>query len=202
MRRAKPRYKAPRKPWESKRIKEENVIVKGYGLVNKREIWKTADKLRNWREQAKNVASLIGEAKDKRKKILIDSLAKFGVIDANADTDLVLALTLKDLLERRLQTIIYRKGLAITVKQARQFIVHNKVLVNGRKINAPSYMVKVNDDVKFVEGFNPKLSVEKFVGAAESKAFIAPQGKPSVGTAESETKEDKSQEAEAVEVTE
>src|SRR3989338_1620461 len=145
MRRAKPRYKSPRKPWESKRIKEENEIVRGYGLVNKREIWKTADKLRNWREQAK--------------KILLDSLAKFGIVKQDSDVEEILALTMKDLFERRLQTIIYRKGLARTVKQARQFIVHNKVLVSGRKVNSPSYMVRVDDEVKFVEGFEPNTEV-------------------------------------------
>ena len=159
MRRAKPRYKSPRKPWESKRIKEENEIVRGYGLVNKREIWKTADKLRNWREQAKNIVSIISQEKDKHKKILLDSLAKFGIVKQDSDVEEILALTMKDLFERRLQTIIYRKGLARTVKQARQFIVHNKVLVSGRKVNSPSYLVRVDDEVKFVEGFEPNTEV-------------------------------------------
>src|SRR3989338_1546802 len=101
MRRAKPRYKSPRKPWESKRIKEENEIVRGYGLVNKREIWKTADKLRNWREQAKNIVSIISQEKDK----------------------------------------------------------HKKILLSVRKVNSPSYLVRVDDEVKFVEGFEPNTEV-------------------------------------------
>ncbi|MBS3064371.1 MAG: 30S ribosomal protein S4 [DPANN group archaeon] len=186
MRRAKPRYKSPRKPWESKRIKEENEIVKGYGLANKREIWKTADKLRNWREQAKNIVSVVGLVKDKHKKILLDSLAKFGIVKQESDVEEILDLTMKDLLERRLQTVIYRKGFARTVKQARQFIVHNKVLVNGRKVNAPSYLVRVDDEIKFVEGFEPNTEVVKEVVQSESSS-VAPRAESTTDVKEIKT---------------
>lgn len=52
------------------------------------------------------------------------------------------------LLERRLDNAVYRAGWATTRAQARQFIVHNHILVNGKKMNVPSYRVKINDVVE------------------------------------------------------
>ena len=66
--------------------------------------------------------------------------------------------TLLSLLERRLDNVVYRAKLATTRLQARQVIVHGHVLVNGRKVSSPSYLVEVNDAITFAPG-----SVEKEV---------------------------------------
>jgi small subunit ribosomal protein S4 len=58
----------------------------------------------------------------------------------------VLQLNIEDLLGRRLQTLVYQKGFANTPKQARQFIVHGHVRVNGQKITSPSHLVKKADE--------------------------------------------------------
>jgi small subunit ribosomal protein S4 len=56
------------------------------------------------------------------------------------------------LLERRLDNVVYRLRFASSRSQARQFVTHGHILVNGRKINIPSYLVRPGDDVSIVEG--------------------------------------------------
>ncbi len=55
------------------------------------------------------------------------------------------------LLERRLDNVVYRLGIASTRKQARQFVVHGHILVNGQKVNIPSYRVDVGDIIQVKE---------------------------------------------------
>ncbi|MFT9258955.1 MAG: 30S ribosomal protein S4, partial [Acetobacter sp.] len=56
-----------------------------------------------------------------------------------------------NLLERRLDAVIYRMKFAITPFAARQFISHGHILVNGRKLNVPSYLVKDGDVIEVRE---------------------------------------------------
>jgi ribosomal protein uS4 len=58
----------------------------------------------------------------------------------------VLNLTLKDILERRLQTLVYRKQLANNMLQARQFITHELIVVGSKKITTPSYLVSIEEE--------------------------------------------------------
>ncbi len=157
MLRRKKLFGRPKKPWQLARISEENQLAKEYGLRNKTEIWRASELLRNWRELAKGIVSLPSEKGAQESKILLGKLQKYGIIGADADTDEILALNLRDILEKRLQTAVYKKGLALTPKQARQFIVHNKVAVNGTKVSSPSYLVKTRDEISFVQGFKPNL---------------------------------------------
>jgi small subunit ribosomal protein S4 len=56
-----------------------------------------------------------------------------------------------DLLERRLDTVIYRMKFAVTPFAARQFVNHGHVLVNGKRVNIPSYLVRDNDEIEVKE---------------------------------------------------
>jgi len=161
MLRRKKAFSKPRKPWQAARIKEENELLKEYGLKNKTEIWRANQILSNWRELAKRITGLTGEKKEQEAKILLTKLQKYGIVSADADIDDVLALQLRDILEKRLQTVVYKKGMTLTAKQARQFIVHNKVTVNKEKVSSPSYFVKTADEIAFIPGFTPKLVQEK-----------------------------------------
>jgi len=58
------------------------------------------------------------------------------------------------LLEMRLDNVVYRLGFGITRNQARQFVNHGHVLVNGKKLDIPSYLVSVNDEISI----SPKLA--------------------------------------------
>ncbi len=70
-----------------------------------------------------------------------------------ATTEEVLSLSIKDILERRLQTMVYRKGLARSQTQARQYISHGHITIAGKKMKTPSYLVTKKDEsqLAFVE---------------------------------------------------
>jgi small subunit ribosomal protein S4 len=70
-------------------------------------------------------------------------------------------------LESRLDSVVYRMGLALTRREARQLVVHNHYTVNGKKVNIPSYRVKVGDVISLSE--KSKKS-EKFKQIAEGTA--------------------------------
>jgi len=145
MKRSRKKYEKPKRPWDKVRIEKEKEILKKFGLRRKRELWRAEAILRKYRRMARDLAA----RKDKEKeKILIDKLKKIGVLKEGATLDDVLALTVEDILERRLQTIVYRKGLANSVKHARQLIVHGHVKINGKKINYPSYIVPKAEENK------------------------------------------------------
>jgi small subunit ribosomal protein S4 len=143
-------YETPKHPWEADRIKEEWELQKKYGLKNKREIWKAKSILRNFRAQARQLQAKLryGDPQaEKQQKLLFDKLIRLGIInEANATLDAVLSLTVEDILRRRLQTIVYLKGLARTPKQARQFIVHGHIAIGERKITIPGYLVRKEEE--------------------------------------------------------
>lgn len=56
------------------------------------------------------------------------------------------------LLERRLDNVVFRMGFASTRRQARQFVGHGHILVNGKKVDIPSYRVKIGDEISVAEG--------------------------------------------------
>lgn len=68
-------------------------------------------------------------------------------------------------LESRLDSVVYRMGLALTRREARQLVVHNHYTVNGKKVNIPSYRVKVGDVIALAE--KDKTS-EKFKSTVEA----------------------------------
>lgn len=70
------------------------------------------------------------------------------------------------LLERRLDNVVYRLGFANSRAQARQLVLHNHVLVDGRRVNIPSYLVKVGQSVQVTEKTRPKAQVRDALEAA------------------------------------
>lgn len=56
------------------------------------------------------------------------------------------------LLERRLDNVVFRLGIASTRRQARQFVGHGHILVNGKRVDIPSYRVKIGDEITVSEG--------------------------------------------------
>jgi small subunit ribosomal protein S4 len=143
MRKFRKKYAAPGHPWRIERIEEEGALQEEYGLKNKREIWKIRALLKNFAKQAKKLIAATGSQADREKTQLFSKLKKLGLVGEQPKLDDVLGLTIKDLLERRLQTIVCRRGFAKTMHQARQFITHRHVTVGGNEMTAPSYLVPV-----------------------------------------------------------
>ena len=143
-------YETPRRPWEKERIEEENKLLKRYGLKYKRELWKAQSILRNFRAQARRLQALIRYNDPQAKKELdqiLQKLIKYGFLDkSNASIDSILTLTIDNVLDRRLETVVFKLGLANTPKQARQFITHGHIMLGDRVISIPGYLVKKEEE--------------------------------------------------------
>lgn len=157
MKRQRKKYKTPVKAWDKQRIEKEGEILKNFGLRKKRDIWRTETSLRKYRRMARKLAA----KKDKEQEnILIKKLAKLGLLGESAGLDDVLSLTLENLLERRLQTVLFRKGFASSAKQARQFITHGHVTIDGKKTVYPSYLVSKDEEEKIQVDVQPVKSTK------------------------------------------
>ncbi len=167
------KYETPSHPWEAERIKRESELIEKYGLKNKREVWKAETFLRRIREQARKLFAR-GKEAEKEKEKLLKRLFRLGILPENATLDDVLALTVEDILARRLQTLVYLHGLAKTPKQARQFIVHGHIAINGRKVRVPSYLVRKEEEDKISYSYSSPLNDElhPMRPKVEEKLFI------------------------------
>jgi small subunit ribosomal protein S4 len=136
----------PKHPWVKERLAEELIIVGEYGLRNKRELWRAASFLRGVRASARSYLSLTGGERVKRESELISRLHRLGLVSKDAKLEDVLSLTISNVLERRLQTIVHRKGLAKTIHGARQLIVHGKIMIGDQVVRSPGYFVTRNEE--------------------------------------------------------
>jgi small subunit ribosomal protein S4 len=78
---------------------------------------------------------------------------------------------LLQLLECRLDNVAYRMGLGGSRTEARQIVRHNSILVNGKRVNIPSYQVKAGDVVSVVEASKAQLRIKGALEAAEQRGF-------------------------------
>jgi len=140
------KFEGPSHPWQAERIEAEKVLLQEYGLKNKRELNRLISKGKTYTSTAKRLIASSGSQADLEKQQLFDTLHKFGLIIGSTNLDDVLGLQTKALLERRLQTLLFRKGYARTMSQSRQFISHTHVFVGGKKITSPGYLVSVTEE--------------------------------------------------------
>jgi small subunit ribosomal protein S4 len=145
-RKARKKYDTPPHPWNADRIKEENKLTSKYGLKNKKEIWKAETMVRRYRRDARYLLGLSTEHTEGERKELLGHLIRFGILGEKAHLENVLDLTVEDVLRRRLQTMVHQKGLSRTAKEARIFVVHGHIALNGKKIDSPSYIVKRGEE--------------------------------------------------------
>jgi small subunit ribosomal protein S4 len=135
------KYERPFRPWDQKRIEKEKEILKEYGLRRKSEIWKSEAILRKMRRLARKLSASKDE---KMKEELLGKAQRLGLVGENPKLDDVLSLQVENVLERRLQSIVYKKKFADTPKQARQFVVHGHVKVGDKIMKYPSFLVPRN----------------------------------------------------------
>jgi small subunit ribosomal protein S4 len=139
-------YNTPKRPYDADALKEELRTIGVYGLRNKRELWKAHTELSHMRGRARDLLSLGSTERDRREKEIIYKLYKRGLVMENGRLEDVLTLSVEDLLERRLQTYLFRRGMASSLFQSRQLISHGHIAINGRKVTSPSYQVKIDDE--------------------------------------------------------
>ncbi len=143
------KYKPPLKIWDKPRIKRDYELKAKYGFKNKKELWKTEYDLRSIRKRARDLVGLkalnMGSEEEKE---FVRKLHSLGLVKEDAGVDDILSLSLENLMDRRLQTIILKKGMARSIREARQIITHRHIIVDGKVISAPSYPVKREEEEK------------------------------------------------------
>ncbi len=150
------RYSTPRHPWEKERIDYEKQIVIKYGLKNKRELWKAQAVLSSYRAQARTLQAKVrynDPIAEKQFQLLLKKLDRLSLLSEGATLDDILALTLENILDRRLQTLVYQLNMATTLKQARQLITHGHIKVGDHVVTIPSLAVEkgVEDTITYNE---------------------------------------------------
>jgi len=145
-RKQKKKYVAPKKPFDSDRFEQELQLIGSYGLRNKRELWKHKTDLSHYRRNARQMLALSVSEREQNERELVTKLARVGILRAEPTLDHVLDLTLEDMLERRLQTIVFRKGLASSMHHARQLVAHGHVALDGARVNTPQRLITVAEE--------------------------------------------------------
>ena len=109
--------------------------------------------LRNYRRNARELMAHLARDEENAAVLreveqLIQRLIRYGLVGEGATLNDILSLTVEDFLERRLQTQVFRQGLASSFKQARQFIVHGHIAIKGQRVNVPSYLVPLDAEME------------------------------------------------------
>lgn len=189
-RRLRNKYERPKKLWDVDRLKEEKTLKQEYGLKNMRELWRATAGLKKYRREARRLLSQTEEARRDDTAKILKKLARMGVLKEGSVLDDILSLEVRAMLERRLQTMVLRKGLARTLSQSRQLITHGFIAVEGRRVTRPGYFVLVAEEgtlaharpidlsVKNIEEAPPKAEAKVEAPKAEEPKVEAPAETP------------------------
>jgi len=176
---ARKQYSRPRSPWRADQLAQELYLLGTFGLRNKRELWKAQTQLSAVRKQARTLLAATQAVRLREEKKLLDSLQRKGLIHEGATLDDILSLTVEDMLARRLQSMVFKKGMALSALHSRQLIVHGHVAVGERIITVPGYEVGGQDEgmIKLIGGGHPKGAPPVEESKPEMKAE-APAAEP------------------------
>jgi small subunit ribosomal protein S4 len=164
-------YQTPRHPWRKEQLEEELRLLGEYGLRNKRELRRHETQLSRIRGIARTLLGATVEQRAEMESQYLKRMSRLGILPDTASVDNILDLNVKDLMERRLQTIVYRAGLARTIHQARQFVNHGHISIGGDIVSVPGYIVKKDEESRIA--FQPTSALSN----NQHPARIAPGGR-------------------------
>jgi len=164
------KFERPKRLWDSDRLEHDNTMKKEYGLKNMRELWISDSELRKSRREARRLLSLSEKDRKKDERKVLQKLINLGILKETSVVDDMLGLKVRDLLERRLQTLVVRKGLAKTMRQSRQLITHGFIALEGRRVHSPSHLVGTKEEATLGYSRQIDLSVKEPAEKAEGPA--------------------------------
>ena len=144
---ARPKTQTPTHPWKAARIEEEHALKEQFGLKKvggMREIWREKSALRRHRNQAMKLIGRVDSSEGhyaKEKEQLLGSLTRKGLLQTGADIGDVLEINVEHMLSRRFQSVVYYKGLAPSMRAARNLIVHGHICIGEQRMTVPGYHV-------------------------------------------------------------
>jgi len=171
------KFETPRFPWRTDTLQMELNLLGQYGLRNKRELWHHKTMLSKFRGIARSLLGMPAEQRKILENQLLEKMDRLGILPKTAALDEVLDLALEDLLERRLQTLVFRKGLAKSVFQSRQLITHGHIAIDGKRVLTPNYLVLRDEEPKLA--YSPTSPLSDPSHPLKQSIAVVAEAKPS-----------------------
>ena len=144
---ARPKTQTPAHTWKAARIEEEHALKEQFGLKRvggMREIWREKSALRLHRNQAMKLIGRVDSSEGhfaREKTDLVTAMVRKGLLAEGSSIDDVLQITVEHMLSRRLQSVVYYRGLAPSMRAARNMIVHGHISIGEQRMTVPGYKI-------------------------------------------------------------